>query len=263
MTGNLFANGEAYERQMGRWSRLAGAQFLTWLNVPVAQSWLDIGCGNGAFSQEIMERQAPRSLTGIDPSAEQIAFARKRLAVPLAEFQQGDAQDLPFDDGAFDVAIMALVLSFLPAPDKAVAHMARVVRPGGWVAAYMWDLPGGSPVNPVFEALQFLGPAAPKRPNPGASQPDVMQNLWRDAGLIDVETTRVTIDVTYDDFEDFWLSNTAPLGPQGKVIASLSRQDTETFRSELKRILSFEHQGPISFQARANAVKGRVPEAVG
>src|SRR5436190_21340150 len=138
MADQLFTDGKAYERLMGRWSRLAGAAFLDWLNVPKAMRWLDAGCGNGAFTEEIIARCAPAGVTAIDPSEEQLAYARSRPGTKTAEFRAGDAQNLPFGDDSFDVGIMALVISFLPEPDKAATELTRVVRPGGWAATYMW-----------------------------------------------------------------------------------------------------------------------------
>src|SRR5262245_6760866 len=148
--GGMFADGAAYERLMGRWSRIAGAAFLDWLDAPGGLRWLDVGCGNGAFTEELVSRCAPAAVTGIDPSEGQIAYARKRAGVGMAEFRVGDAQLLPFAASSFDAAIMALVIQFLPDPAKAVAEMARVVRPGGSVASYMWDAAAnGSPIGPV------------------------------------------------------------------------------------------------------------------
>ena len=125
----LFTDGEAYERMMGRWSRLVGETFLAWLDLPNGLRWLDVGCGNGAFTEEIIARCTPATVMAIDPSDEQLAFARTRPGAKMAEFLTGDAQKLSFGDGTFDVAIMALVVAFLPDPAKAVAEMARVVRP--------------------------------------------------------------------------------------------------------------------------------------
>ena len=114
----LFTDGEAYERLMGRWSRLVGETFLDWLDVPNGLRWLDVGCGNGAFTEELIARCAPDTVTAIDPSDDQLAYARTRLGAKTANFQVGDAQKLPLPDGSFDVAIMALVISFRPGPRK-------------------------------------------------------------------------------------------------------------------------------------------------
>ena len=150
----LFTDGEAYERMMGRWSRLVGETFLDWLDLPKGSRCLDIGCGNGAFTEEIIARCAPATVMAIDPSNEQLAFARTRPGAKMAEFELGDAQSLSFGDGTFDVAIMALVLAFLLDPAKAITEMARVIRPGGWVATYMWDIQnGGAPTTPIYTAI--------------------------------------------------------------------------------------------------------------
>jgi SAM-dependent methyltransferase len=118
----LFTDGEAYERLMGRWSRLVGETFLDWLDLPNGLQWLDVGCGNGAFTEEFIARGAPDTVTAIDPSDDQLAYARTRLGAKTANFRVGDAQKLPFGNGSFDVAIMVLVISFLPDPDKAAAE---------------------------------------------------------------------------------------------------------------------------------------------
>lgn len=154
----LFTDGKAYERRMGRWSRVVGEAFLDWLAVPKGLRWLDVGCGNGAFTEVLIARCAPAAVSAIDPSEGQLSYARTRPEAELAEFRVGDAQALPYPDRCFDAAAMALVISFVPDPIKAVTEMMRVVRPGGWVASYMWDLPGGGiPVEPMFRALRSLG----------------------------------------------------------------------------------------------------------
>src|SRR5215468_7208136 len=137
----LFTDGEAYERRIGRWSRLVGETFLDWLAVPKGMRWLDVGCGNGAFTAVLIARCAPAAVSAIDPSEGMLTYARMRPNTKLAEFRVGDAQALPYPDRSFDAATMALAISFIPDPLKAVKEMMRVVGPSGWVAAYMWDLP--------------------------------------------------------------------------------------------------------------------------
>ena len=138
-----FNDGAAYERYMGRWSQLVGETFLDWLAPASGLRWLDVGCGNGAFTDMIVERCGPIFVQGIDPSEEQLAFARTRFASRIAQFRVGDAMAVPFPDAAFDAAIMPLVIFFVPDPAQGVAEMARVVCPGGIVAAYAWDMLGG------------------------------------------------------------------------------------------------------------------------
>jgi ubiquinone/menaquinone biosynthesis C-methylase UbiE len=260
MADQLFTDGKAYERLMGRWSRLAGAAFLDWLDVPQAMRWLDAGCGNGAFTEEIIARSAPAGVTAIDPSEEQLAYARSRPGTKTAEFRAGDAQNLPFGDDSFDVGIMALVISFLPEPDKAAAELKRVVRGGGWVATYMWDFPGGgSPVYPLNQAIKSLGWDSALPPNPMVSRREAMRELWERAGLKSVETEVIRIQVVFSDFDDFWTSNTVPVGPQGKLIDSMSMDKKERLRTRLHDHLPTDAAGRIAYESFANAVKGRVP----
>ena len=255
----LFTDGKAYERLMGRWSRIVGTAFLDWLDAPKNLRWLDVGCGNGAFTEEIIARCAPAAVTAIDPSDEQLVYARTRPGMKMTKFQVGDAQSLPSGDSTFDVAVMALVISFLPDPDKAVAEMARVVRPGGWVASYMWDVPGGGvPVHPIYLAMESMGMTSARPPNPVVSGRDVMQGLWEKIGLETVDTRVIRIPIAYSDFDDFWDSNVVPIGPQGKLIAGMSTSVREELRMRLRDHLPVSSDGRIVYESFANAVKGRV-----
>ena len=256
----LFTDGEAYERLMGRWSRKAGKLFLDWLDAPKNLSWLDVGCGNGAFTEEIIARCMPAAVTAVDPSDDQLGYARTRPGVKMTNFRVGDAQNLPFAVSTFDIATMALVISFLPNPDKAAAEMARVVRPGGWVAAYMWDGPGGgTPVHPIYLVLESMGMTSVRPPNPAASGRDAMQGLWKNAGLESVETRVIRIPTVYSDFDDFWDSNLVPIGPQGKTFAGMSASAKQELRTRLRDHLPASSDGRIVYESFANAVKGRVP----
>jgi SAM-dependent methyltransferase len=256
----LFTDGETYERLMGRWSRLVAEGFLDWLNAPTNVTWLDVGCGNGAFTEELIARCAPATVTAIDPSDDQIAYARTRTAAGRADFRVGDAQNLPFVDSSFDVAAMALVISFLPDPDRAVAEMARVVRPGGSVAAYMWDVPGGGvPVHAIYLALESMGIMSGRPPNPGASELPAIQWFWNGAGLECVETHVVRVSTDYRDFDDYWGSNVVPIGPQGKIIAGMPASAREELRTRLRNSLPVSQDGRIAYESFANCIKGRVP----
>jgi ubiquinone/menaquinone biosynthesis C-methylase UbiE len=166
-----------YEEFMGKWSQLAGATFLRWLAPPDRWRWADVGCGNGAFTEMLLERCSAAQVEGIDPSAEQLAFARERLASRPVRFQIGDAMALPYADAGFDAAVMALVIFFVPDPARAVAEMARVVRPGGSVSSYAWDiLGGGFPFNVLQEEMTAFG-TAPIWP------PSVGRRGWNAASL--------------------------------------------------------------------------------
>jgi SAM-dependent methyltransferase len=170
----------------------------------------------------------------------------------------GDAQSLPFADGSFDAAAMALVISYLPDPVKGVAEMARVVRPGGWVATYMWDIPGGGhPVEPVYLAMNSLGLKFSPPPGSSVSRLDSMRRVWEEAGLQSIQTEVIRIPVVYSDFDDFWESNSAPAGPSGKVVKDLSPNTRAQLRMHLREQLPTGSDGRIVYEAFANAVKGR------
>jgi SAM-dependent methyltransferase len=255
-----FTDGAAYERLMGRWSRCVAGPFLDWLGPATGLDWIDIGCGNGAFSQEVLTQSYPRRLLGIDPSPDQIGFARTRLAAhPAAAFALGDAQALDQPDDSFDVAAQALVLAFLPDPLKAVQEMARVVRPGGAVAAYMWDMPGGGvPLRPLYRACVALGHGAQVPLSSAVSALEPMHQLWVDAGLQGVESRRIDITVSFASYDDFWDSSSIPIGPQGQLLASLSAGQIAEVKEALRDMLPAEADGSIRYPAFASAVKGRV-----
>lgn len=256
----LFPDGEAYERLMGRWSRLAGDAFLDWLVLPKGLRWLDVGCGNGAFTELLITRCSPATVTAIDLSDGQLAYARARPGAELAEFRLGDAQRLPFPDGTYDIAVMALVISFVLEPLKAVAEMARVVRSGGWVATYMWDRPGGgTPVEPIYVAARSLGMDPPTPPGMEVSRSHVIRELWEKVGLLSIDMRVIRLRIVYSDFDDFWDSNSVPVGPQGRFIREMSASAREQLRSRLREQLPVASDGRIAYDAFANAVKGRVP----
>ena len=256
---HLFSDGEAYERLMGRWSRVAGEIFLDWLDVPPERCWLDVGCGNGAFTEALIARCAPAEVIGVDPSEGQVAFARTRPGAKPAQFRIGDAQALPFANDRFDGAVMALVVTYLSDPAKAVSEMARVVRPGGWVATYVWDVPGaGTPVNPIYVAMESLGMPAPCPPGAAVSHRDTLRVLWEDAGLESIESRVIRIPIVYSDFDDFWDSNSVPVAASGKAIHDLSPAARGQLRNRLRKQLPVGPDGRIAYESFANAVKGRV-----
>ncbi len=257
---NPFDDGKAYERLMGRWSRLAGDKFLDWIDAPKNLNWIDVGCGNGAFTEVLIARCAPAAVTGVDPSDGQLAFARTRPGVKMAQFRVADAQSLPFPDNSFDAASMALVITFIPDPLKAAKEMARVVKPGGWVATYMWDFPGGGfPIRPIAEAARSLGLGEPVRPNVNASRRDDMRAIWQQAGITSLDMQVIRIQVAFSSFDDFWDSNSVPVGPAGKALADLSPDMREKLKARLREQLPVAADGSIAYEAFANAVKGRAP----
>lgn len=253
-----FDDGAAYERMMGVWSRLAGDVFLDWLAPKPHLTWLDVGCGNGAFTELIVTRTNAAAVHGIDPSEGQLSFARTRPHAEKMQLRQGTATELPYGDDMFDAATMALVLFFVPDPAKGVAEMARVVKPGGSVAAYAWDiLGGGFPQERVFEALRAMGRNPPHPPSVEAARLDAMQSLWRDAGLTDVETRVITVERGYDSFDDLW--GTLLTSPSVKLsLEKMSPAEGDELKDRVRRAFPAASDGRITYPAWANAVKGKV-----
>lgn len=260
MTNQIrFDDGTAYERYMGKWSQLAGDTFLDWLAPKSGLRWLDVGCGNGAFTELLVEQCAPVSIQGIDPSEGQLAYARTRPASRVAQFRQGDAMALPFADDTFDAAVMPLVIFFVPDPAKGVAEMARVVCPGGVVTAYAWDMVGGGfPYEALQVEIRGLGIEVPTPPTSDASRIDAMRDLWTDAGLDAVETREITVQRTFDDFDDYWMTilGGASVGPP---LAAMASRDLAFLKARMRARLPADANGRLTYSARANAVKGRVP----
>ncbi|MEO6223384.1 MAG: methyltransferase domain-containing protein [Vicinamibacterales bacterium] len=251
-----FDDGAAYERYMGKWSQLAGETFLEWLAPKPGLRWLDVGCGSGAFTEMIVDRCAPLSVDGVDPSEAQLAFARIRPAALVAEFRVGDAMALPFPDAAFDAAVMPLVIFFVPDPAKGVAEMARVVRPGGIVTAYAWDMSGGFPYQGLQDEMRALGVDVPTPPSSDASRLDAMRDLWTGAGLDAVDTRAIVVQRTFANFDDYW---TTILGGASVAarLALMTVDDLALLRARMRAILPADPDGRITYSARANAVRGR------
>jgi SAM-dependent methyltransferase len=254
-----YDDGAAYERYMGNWSRLAGEKFLDWLAPPPGLRWIDVGCGNGAFTELLVELYTPAEVQGIDPSEAQLAFARARPAAGVAEFRQGDAMALPFSEDRFDAAVMALVIFFVRDPAKGVAELVRVACPGGMVATYAWDmLGGGFPLEPIQAEMRAMGLKPVLPPSSGASRMEALRSLWTDAGLDAIETREITVHRTFSDFDDFWTTGllAASIRP---MIAAMASADVELLKTRVRARLPADAAGRITCAARANAVKGRVP----
>ncbi len=254
-----FDDGAAYERYMGKWSQLAGETFLDWLLPEPALRWLDVGCGNGAFTEMLVQRCAPSSVQGIDPSEAQLAYARGRPAARMAQFRIGDAMAQPFPDASFDAAVMPLVIFFVPDPQQGVAEMVRVVCPGGMVSAYAWDMVGGGfPYDGLQVEMRAMGVAVPTPPSPEASRLDAMRDLWNGGGLVAVEALAISVQRTFANFDDYW--RTILGGPSvGGKLAAMAPQDLEELMARMRARLPADDNGRITYEARANAVKGRVP----
>ncbi|MDP8923499.1 MAG: class I SAM-dependent methyltransferase [Chloroflexota bacterium] len=256
----MWASGSPYEAYVGRWSRLVVREFLAWLGVPGGGRWLDVDCGTGALSEAILREASPAEVVGLDPSAGFIAHARQHLKDARARFGVGDAQALPFEDDAFDAVVSGLVLNFLPSPTRGVAEMVRVVRPGGTVAAYVWDYAGEMQVMRRFwDAAAALDPAA-RDLDEGRRfpicRPEPLERLWSDGGLGSVRVRPIDVPTVFRDFDDYWTPFLGGQGPAPSYVAPLDEQRRMALRERLRADLQAGDDGSIAMKARAWAVRG-------
>ncbi|HWV19408.1 MAG TPA: class I SAM-dependent methyltransferase [Devosia sp.] len=230
-----FVDGKSYETMMGLWSAEVGNAFLDWLDVPAGKRWVDVGCGNGASTELLVRRVAPAQIEALDPSAQQLDFARQRHTSGVANFRIGTADDLPFSDDEFDVALMALVIFFVPDAKAAVDEMVRVVRQGGKVTAYAWDiLGGGFPYEAIHRAMSATGITPILPPHPEAADLAVLEKLWTAAGLADVATKTIHVSRVYPTFDEYWAVSTSAPGIS-QVLNQLGAQDVAGIRSRAQR----------------------------
>lgn len=254
-----FEDGAAYERMMGVWTQLVGETFLDWLALPSGLRWLDVGCGNGAFTELVCSRAAPAKIDGIDPSDAQLDYARARPGAAKARFHKGDARALPFGDNSFEAAVMALAIFFVPEPEKGVAEMARVVAPGGTMAAYAWDFPGGGyPLQAMQDAMRAGGLKPPLPPRAEVARSETLRELWLGAGLEAVETRPIRVMRTFADFEEFWAIGTAGAS-MVSVMSELSEAERALLKQRVRTLYPPDAAGRVTCTGHVNAVKGRVP----
>jgi len=229
--------------------------------MPPGARWLDVGCGTGALSRTILDRAAPEAVAGLDASEGFVQHATARVADRRASFRVGDAQALPFDDGAFDAAVSGLVLNFVPAPARMVAEMRRVVRRGGLVGLYVWDYADGMELMRHFwDAAAALDPAA--RPLDEGRRfpicrPEPLAALFRDAGLADVEVRALDVPTVFRDFDDYWTPFLGGQGPAPGYCLSLDEARRTALREAIRARLPAQPDGRIPLTARAWAARGR------
>jgi SAM-dependent methyltransferase len=259
------SDGAAYERFLGRWSRLLAGPFAGFARPADHGSVLDVGCGTGSLALALAETRSADRVVGTDIAAPYIAFAQSRPGAAGISFAVGDACSLPYSDGRFAAALAQLALNFVPDAAQAVREMRRVVRPGGGVAAAVWDFRGGL----VFQRL-FWDTAAGLDPGAGAARdrlfsgplalPDGLPVLWRDAGLVAVERGSITIRMEYADFADYWEPLLGGQGPVGAYVEGLPAERRRQIQDRVRAaFLSGAPDGPRSLTATAWAVRGSVP----
>ena len=262
----VWAAGDAYEPYIGRWSRPVAREFVAWLGVSGGAAWLDVGCGTGALSQAVLEGADPAAVVGVDPSPGFLATARARLGGP-ARFAVADARRLPLADGRVDATVSGLVLNFVPDPAAAVAEMARVTRPGGRVAAYVWDYAGRMElIRRFWDAAAAVDPAAAALDEGrrfGLCRPEPLAALFRDAGLAEVAGRPIEVPTRFRDFDDYWTPFLGGQGPAPGYAMALDEGRRAALREALRARLPVAADGSIPLVARAWAVAGTRAAAPG
>ncbi len=260
---DVFQEAGAYERFIGRWSRKLTPGLVRWLAVPLQGRWLDVGCGTGSLTEAIIAEAFPASVVGIDPSSSFVARASETMKDPRASFRVGNAMSLEFAAGSFDVAAAALVINFVPEPSAAVAEMRRVVTKGGRVGAVVWDYSGEMRMLRTFwDAAAELDSAA-SRLDEGTRfpipRPDALRPCFMGAGLQLVEVLPMTVDMVFQDFDDYWQPFLGGQGPAPGYTVSLAEIKKQELAELIRSRLAAEPDGTIKMTSRAWAVKGTVP----
>lgn len=258
MEQDVWVEGAAYERYMGRWSAPVAAAFVERIGVPAGRRWLDVGCGTGALTAAVLAAADPHDVTGLDPSRGFVTRARQRL--DRARFTVGTATALPFPDGRFDATVGGLMLNFVPDPAAAVAELARVTAPGGVVAAYVWDYARGmGMLRSFWDAVVRLDPAAAAL-DEGTRfplcRPEPLRALWTGAGLEDVAVGEIEVPMMFAGLDDYWLPFLGGQGPAPAYVTSLDDVRRAALRDLLAERLPTTADGSIPLTARAWTVRG-------
>lgn len=253
-------SGNAYEKFMGRWSTLVAQRFLTWLAIPPARSWLDIGCGTGSLTRLILERYQPKEIIAIDSSNDFIFHAQRSVTNPSVQFRVGQAESLDLDSSSMDAVVSGLVLNFVPQPKVAMSEMLRVTKPGGKVGVFVWDYAEGMQMLRYFwDATVELDNTANKF-DEGVRFPlcqeGQLESLIQSAGLKQVEATAIEVKTIFQDFDDYWQPFLGKVGPAPGYTMSLSQKDRQNLEDKLRTSLPMDRNGSIVLTARAWAVKG-------
>ncbi|MGJ7511809.1 class I SAM-dependent methyltransferase [Variovorax sp. GT1P44] len=259
------ADGDGYERTMGRWSRQLALPFLDFVGTADGEKVLDVGCGTGHLAFAVTRRTGAGEVRGVDLAEPYIAHARRHNQDPRIVFDVADACALPFPDRSFDRVLSLLVLHFVPEPGKAIAEMRRVAKPGGVVGATVWDARGGFVSNRMFyDTAAALDPEARVRRARNytrpMTRPGELAKAWRDAGFKGVEETTLSIRMEFASFTDYWTPFEGKEGPAAEYLATLGPEERARLREAVESAyLDGDADGPRSYAALAWAVKGKAP----
>lgn len=245
---------------MGRWSRPLAREFVGWLEVPVSANWLDVGTGTGVVPEAVCDLSDPASVLGCDPSEAFVAAARERVPDPRFEVAVAGVGDLPRRERGYDAVVSCLALNFFPHPDAAVEEQLELTKPGGVIAACVWDYSG------EMQFLRYFWDAA-TRVDPRAAEldegqrfplctPDGLEKLFEEAGARSVRSAGIEVPTSFSDFDDYWRPFLGGTGPAPSFVTTLSEQQRDALSADLRQSLPEREDGRIALVARAWAVAG-------
>jgi SAM-dependent methyltransferase len=260
VSSDAWQSGVAYERFMGRWSRLASAAFVHWLDRPAGGVWIDVGMGTGALTQSILDTEQPAQVVGVEPSSALREVARRRLTDDRATVVAGDADSIPLPDEFANTVASSFVLNFVPDTMSALREMRRCTAAGGSVAAVVWDYADGMGfLRHFWTAAAQLDPSAHWL-DEGNRFPicgrDPLQFVFDAAGFVDVRVAALEIETRFEDLHDFWEPFLGGTGPAPAYLARLTAPQRQRLHAELAQRLPVEPDGSIRLRARAWAVTG-------
>jgi len=249
---HFFTSTSAYDRFMGRFSGQIGPLFADFAGVGTGGRAIDVGCGPGALTAELASRLGAENVAAIDPSDAFIEAARERN--PEVDVRHAAAEEIPFADDTFDFALAQLVVHFMADAVAGLGEMARVTRTGGTVAACVWDYYGGtSPLSPFWSALEEFDPAAENESHYAGARDGHLGDLFRKAGLADVQQSSLSVGVEFESFEEWWAPYELGVGPAGAYVAKLD----DARRGELREFCRPRMpQAPFTITGKAWAARG-------
>jgi SAM-dependent methyltransferase len=246
---------DAYDRFMGRYSSPLAPVFAHFASVVEGLRVLDVGCGPGALTDELVTRVGPESVAAVDPSESFVRAVQERN--PTIEVRRASAEDLPFEDSSFDATVAQLVVHFMKDPLAGLREMARVTRPGGVVAACVWDHDGGGgPLSLFWDAVGQLDPDVEGEGQLAGARDGHLAQLFREAGLASVADTSLSITVSHPSFDDWWEPFTFGVGPAGSYVAALDAERQMQLRDHCRHLVP---TAPFTVTARAWAARGLAP----
>jgi len=255
---DTWERGNPYEHYVGRWSRKVAIPFLSWLNIPGGQRWLDVGCGTGALCATILDQCAPASVIGVEPSEGFLKTAADNLA-GRADLRLGHAAEIPLPAASVDVVVSGLMLNFVPDPEAALSEMSRVTKNGGTIAAYVWDYAGKMDLIRIFWDVASRLDAQAAKLDEGIRfplcHPQALEGAFINAGLNRVAVKPIDIPTPFAHFDDYWQPFLGGQGPAPAYAMSLGEEERTRLRNAIKLRLPINSDGSIELKARAWAVR--------